>query len=292
MTGFATVSGAFDGYQWVWEIRSVNGKGLDIRTRLPEGAETLEKPIKSAISKSCVRGTVNIGLRVKAQATAAAMRLNADALDVVIAAAIEAQSRAETAGLKLSPSSPAELIAQKSVLDVQWDEGQDSKWIKHAGEQLPELLTQFQAARAQEGAALETILTGQIEQVGALVSAAAATAEARQDGVAAKMKERIEKLLEATDGLDEARLEQEVAIIAVKSDVTEEIDRLGAHVTAATELLRSDAAFGRKFDFLMQEFNREANTLCSKSGSTELTRIGLDLKTLIDQMREQVQNIE
>ena len=158
--------------------------------------------------------------------------------------------------------------------------------------QLPELIASFKDMRAKEGQALEAVLADQLEQVSDLTQQAAEAAEARREEAADTLKANLARVLENADGLDESRLAQELAVLAVKSDVMEELDRLRAHVQAAKELLAQGSPVGRKLDFLMQEFNREANTLCSKAQSVDLTRIGLDLKAVIDQMREQVQNVE
>jgi uncharacterized protein (TIGR00255 family) len=159
-------------------------------------------------------------------------------------------------------------------------------------EQLPELLTSFLAMRATEGAALSEVLTGQFNQIETLTTAANAAASERKDHVANTLRENLARVLDNTEGADPDRVAQELAILAVKSDITEEIDRLASHVSAARELLATDGPIGRKLDFLSQEFNREANTICSKSQFADLTSIGLDLKAVIDQMREQVQNVE
>lgn len=292
MTGFASMTGQDATHSWVWEMRSVNGKGLDVRIRLPEGAETLEQTIKKTVARSCDRGTIHATLRTKSSAASQGAHLNSDALQKVVDAALKAKSVAEASGLETRPASPAELLAIRGVMDGDTDQAEQTAWVKAAGDQLEDLVAALASARAHEGQQLSDILDNQLLEFTGLLEAATKEADARKNDVAEKLRSKVEALLSDHANLDPGRLEQELALLAVKADVTEELDRLGAHISSAKELLTATKPIGRKFDFLMQEFNREANTLCSKSGSTELTRTGLDMKTLIDQMREQVQNIE
>jgi uncharacterized protein (TIGR00255 family) len=234
-----------------------------------------------------------VSLKARQDASQAVAVLSPAALSACIEAAKVAEAEAIAAGLHLAPMSAADLLALKGVMDQpQGDPDELSPWVKAAMDDIPRLVAEFQAARAAEGKALREILEDQIAALSRLADAAKQAAADRAPRVAETLRTNVATLMQNADGLDEARLTQELALLAVKSDVTEELDRLGAHVAAATDLLTTEGPIGRKFDFLMQEFNREANTLCSKSGSTELTRIGLDLKTVIDQMREQVQNVE
>ncbi|PIB25962.1 YicC family protein [Amylibacter kogurei] len=293
MTGFASVTGQHDHVSWAWEIRSVNNKGFDLRQRLPDGCDVLEKDVKSKVSAKCARGTIFVSLKMKQDELGATPMLNMAALDAVVAAEKIAVNAAKMAGLGVRETDVSTLLSLPMVLERQSQAGEnDADWIAAAGAQLDELVNKFAEARADEGAALTKVLQSQIASIAKLTDAAATSADLRQDVIKARLQSQLAAILDASDGLDETRLEQELAIIAVKNDITEELDRLRAHVDAAKALLKTKGAIGRKFDFLMQEFNREANTLCSKSGSTELTRIGLDLKTIIDQMREQVQNVE
>jgi len=196
------------------------------------------------------------------------------------------------AGVTLAQATAADVLAVRGVLDTGSVE-EDTASLRAAilGD-LPALLAEFNAMRAAEGAALKGVIAAQLDRIEALTGDAKREAEARRDAQAAALRDALAKVLANADGVDEARLTQELAMIAVKNDVTEELDRLTAHIAAARDLLTETAPVGRKFDFLMQEFMREANTLCSKAQSLRLTRIGLDLKTVIDQMREQVQNVE
>ncbi len=293
MTAFSTVSGTHAGTRWTWEMRGVNGRGLDIRTRLPEGCEVLDQALRAALGAAVARGTINVGLKVKRDPAESVPVLNQAALTNAIQGALTTEAQAGAAGLHLAPMSAADLLLLNGVMDQpEQDEAAAAPWIKAALQDIGTLVAEFAASRAAEGRALQDILAGQIDTVTRLTAEAQQAAEARGPKVAETLRANVAKLMQNADGLDEARIAQELALLAVKSDVTEELDRLTAHASAAAEMLRTEGPIGRKFDFLMQEFNREANTLCSKSGSTELTRIGLDLKTVIDQMREQVQNVE
>ncbi|MFT5001151.1 MAG: hypothetical protein ACI875_002161, partial [Planctomycetota bacterium] len=221
------------------------------------------------------------------------LALEQDQLDVVLSALKTAELRAENVDLHLTASSAADILALRGVLDTrESNDGDQSELVNALKAQVVDLTAAFVAARRDEGSALHAILADQLGQIDGLVKAAQMAANARQKQVSENFRENLDKILGNSEGLDEGRIAQELALLAVKADITEEIDRLAAHIEAGAELLNSSGAVGRKFDFLMQEFNREANTLCSKSGSTDLTRIGLDLKTVIDQMREQVQNVE
>lgn len=292
MTGYATCSGDASSARWIWEIRAVNGKGYDLRMRLPEGCDALEKAIKTAVQAKCSRGSITVSLKVQTDDAEGVAELNDAALASVITAVKKVQTRSAADGISLRKSSAAEILSLRSVLVLANSQSDNKDWQAAAQAQIPELVNSFCEDRAREGAALKSVLADQVANLKTLSDSAATQAEARKEGQAQKLKERVAALLSNKDDLDETRLEQELAILAVKADITEELDRLGAHIEAAADLLEQSGPIGRKFDFLMQEFNRETNTLCSKSGSTALTTIGLELKTTIDQMREQVQNIE
>ena len=289
MTGFASLAGHSGGTDWVWAARSVNGRGLDIRLRLPEGGEALEPLIRAAIPKRLKRGNVSLSLKFSQAGGKARPRLNRENLAVVIAAAKEAMQLAETEGLNTERLAVADIVASPVV----WS-GEDTPadWLPAARAQIAELVETLASAREAEGRAIVEILSAQTDQLATLAAQARASAEARNAAAGDLLRQKVKALLDITDLADEDRLAQELALLAVKADVTEELDRLDAHIAAARALLAGDGPVGRKLDFLMQEFNREANTLCSKSGSADLTAIGLDLKLVIDQMREQVQNLE
>ncbi|WP_118135338.1 YicC/YloC family endoribonuclease [Oceanicella sp. SM1341] len=293
MTGFAEATGADERLSWRWEARGVNGRGLDVRLRLPEGCEALDPVLRATFSKAFSRGNITVGLRIGRAQGAADSRIDFAALETAVALLAEAEQAAISAGLALQPTTPDRLLALPGVLVS--GEGEEMLTPERraaltAG--IEELATAFAAARAGEGQALAAILAGQVDEIEARIAEARDTAEARAARSGATLREKVAALLEAGAPVDEARLAQELALLAVRADVTEELDRLTAHVAAARALLAADGPVGRKFDFLAQEFNREANTLCSKAGAPDLTRVGLELKVLIDQMREQVQNVE
>jgi uncharacterized protein (TIGR00255 family) len=293
MTGYADRAGGAEGLAWSWEARSVNGRGLDIRLRLPEGAEALDPALRQAAAAALSRGSVTIGLRFARSETAQALRLNAAALEGALAAAREAAEAAGRAGLALAAPSIAELLGLRGVLEADTEPGAARPAVRAALiADIEPLVAALAAARRAEGRALAEVLAGQLAAVAELAGRARQAAEARAARSGALLRTRVEALLGAGAPVDEARLAQELAMLAVKADVTEELDRLDAHVAAARELVAGGGAVGRKLDFLMQEFNREANTLCAKAQTGELTAIGLEMKVLIDQMREQVQNVE
>lgn len=293
MTGFAARKGQGAGYSWGWDLRSVNGKGLDLRLRVPDWIDGLEAALRAELGKALGRGNVSLSLRVTREGgEEAPLRVNAPALTAVLKALGTVEAAAMEAGVTLAQATAADVLTIRGVLDT-GSADEDTAPLRSAIlADLPALLAEFNAMRAAEGAALNTVIAAQLDRIDSLTQEATAEADARRDAMAASLREALAKVLANADGVDEARLTQELALIAVKNDVTEELDRLTAHIAAARALLADAAPVGRKFDFLMQEFMREANTLCSKAQALRLTRIGLDLKTVIDQMREQVQNVE
>jgi uncharacterized protein (TIGR00255 family) len=291
MTGFAAGKGQGAGASWVWDIRGVNGKGLDLRLRVPDWIAGLEAQLRAELARAVARGNISLTLRVVRDGDGdGGVRLNAGVMGSVLRAFADVEQAAMAAGLTLSQPSAADVLSVRGVLENGAAEDDTTALAAAIIADLPGLIADFQAMRAAEGAALHAVIAAQLAQMAALTDAAAGAALARRDHVATAMRDAIARVM--ADGVDAARLEQELALIAVKSDVTEELDRLAAHVAAARALLADTGQVGRKFDFLMQEFMREANTLCSKAADIALTRIGLDLKTVIDQMREQVQNVE
>jgi uncharacterized protein (TIGR00255 family) len=294
MTGFAARRGAGLGYGWTWDLRSVNGKGLDLRLRLPDWIEGLELAVRAELQKALTRGNVSLTLKVSQDGgdDAAAFRLNPHQLSAALAALAEVEEAAMSAGLTLRQPTAADVLTLRGVLD-QTQQEQDTAPLRAAIlADLPGLLADFAAMRAREGAALSTVLTAQLDRIAALTAEAQREAATRSATQAETLREGVARIIAVTDAVDDSRLAQELALLAVKTDVTEELDRLAAHVDAARAHVADPGPSGRKLDFLMQEFMREANTLCSKAQSLALTRIGLDLKTVIDQMREQVQNVE
>ena len=295
MTGFAAAKGQGAGHGWMWDLRSVNGKGLDLRLRVPDWIDGLEVALRGELGRALQRGSVSLALKVGRDGLAEGiegLRVNPVALNAVLLALSVVEDAAMAQGVTLRQASGADVLAVRGVLDASAADIDTVPLRAAILADLPTLLAEFQAMRASEGAALNAVIGGQLDQIAALVRNAALEAAARREAQGAALRESLARVLANADGVDETRLAQELAMIAVKNDVTEELDRLAAHIHAARSLLADQGQVGRKFDFLMQEFMREANTLCSKAQSLTLTRIGLDLKTLIDQMREQVQNVE
>jgi len=292
MTGFATLAGEAEGWTWAWDLRSVNARGLDIRLRLPDWIEGLDQPVRAALSKVVARGNVTLGLRVTRSDVEASETIDQDALSSALDKLREIQTACEAANVVVTPPSALDILNMRGVVANASKDEDTAPLVKALIAQLPELLGAFADMRATEGRALDKVLGLQMDEIESLTQKSAQLAEARKDVMSAKLKENLARVLDSANGADPDRVAQELALITVKADVTEEIDRLHAHVSAARELLASDAPIGRKLDFLSQEFNREANTLCSKAQANDLTRVGLDLKAVIDQMREQVQNVE
>ncbi|MGR3794886.1 YicC/YloC family endoribonuclease [Vannielia sp. SX4] len=294
MTGFATRSQQGSDFSWSWELRGVNGKGLDLRLRLPEWIGGLEQALRTELNKALVRGNVSLSLRLQRSRSDGQMRLDSTQLSQVLSALSAITREAERAGVELKAPTTAEILSMKGIADDP-NSLSDGELVALRSKLVADfrpLLDSFIEMRATEGAALHAVMLAHLDKVAKLVREARPVAEERKAEMAASLKENLARVLENAKGLDQDRVAQEVALLALKSDVTEELDRLEAHVTASRDLLASADAVGRKLDFLCQEFNREANTLCSKAQAVELTRIGLDLKAAIDQMREQVQNIE
>ena len=297
MTGFASrvgsarvVSGLVE---WEWELRAVNGRGLDLRLRLPEGLGFMEKTLRDTLARAVGRGNVTLSLRLRISSDGASAQVDPDALQTLLAALDHVGSQAEQAGLLLQPPSALDLLGWRGVLPASPNLAtippEDLEALLRP--ELDLLLADFLQMRAQEGQALAQVLADQLEQIAALVAQAKGLLEQRSAEMNAHYRKALALVMDATEA-DPARVAQELAILAVKSDLTEEIDRLMAHCAAGRAILAATGSVGRKLDFLTQEFNREANTLCSKAQHLEMSRIGLDLKTVIDQMREQVQNVE
>lgn len=290
MTAFASQTGNAAQTAWVLEMRGVNAKGLDIRLRLPERLMPQEQVIRATLSKAFSRGSISLTLRLEENPDASVLQLDEHVLESYLLSAIRVRSIAKNKGLKLTEASAPDYLGLRGVMrsDVESVALPEAEIMQS----LDAAIAGFSAMRASEGAALDGVLRQQLEQIATLTAEAAHIAAARKDQVAVNLKTNLARIMDNVDGADPDRVAQELAILAVKADVSEEIDRLQAHVAAAEALLDGDGPVGRKLDFLMQEFNREANTLCSKSGAADLTRVGLDLKAVIDQMREQVQNVE
>ena len=295
MTGFAARKGQGAGHGWGWDIRSVNGKGLDLRLRVPDWIDGLELALRGALGQALQRGSVALALKVARDGMsdgAEGLRVNPPALSAVLAALSVVEAAAMAQGVTLAQATAADVLAVRGVLDASAADIDTGPLRAAILADLPMLLAEFQAMRAAEGAALQGVIAAQLDRIDLLVSHATVESAARRDAQPGALREALARVLANAEGVDETRLAQELALIAVRNDVTEELDRLTAHIAAARSLLADAGQVGRKFDFLMQEFMREANTMCSKAQSLALTQVGLDLKTTIDQMREQVQNVE
>ena len=294
MTGFAARKGQGAGHSWAWDIRSVNGKGLDLRLRVPDWIEGLEFALKAELARQLQRGNVSLSLKVARDGVDGAeqLRLNPVSLAAVLQTLCQIEAAAMAAGVTLGQPTSADVLSVRGVLETVSLDGDTGALRGVIIADLPLLLADFQVMRATEGAALQGVVKAQLDRIATLCVDAQREANARRETAAQSLRDALARILANADGVDESRLAQELALISVKNDVTEELDRLAAHLDAARALLADSGQVGRKFDFLMQEFMREANTLCAKSQSLALTRIGLDLKTVIDQMREQVQNVE
>lgn len=291
MTAFATSAGTSGTRAWAWELRGVNGRGLDLRLRLPEGVDGLEQAARAALTARLSRGSVSVNLRLAREGEGTGAVVDAAGLNAAIAALGVIETRAKEAGLAISPASAADIFALRGVM-VETAATEQEGLLPELLAGLDRAIDAFVAMREEEGRALASVILAQLDRISALTAEARDLADARRDETRAQMQAALRHMLDEAQGMDETRLAQELALIAVRTDVTEELDRLGAHTAAARDLLGQGGAVGRRLDFLAQEFNREANTLCSKSQSTPLTRAGLDLKATIDQMREQIQNVE
>ena len=290
MTGFARAEGAANGARWTWELKSVNGKGLDVRFRLPPGYDELEQQVRDRAAKVLNRGSVQATLTIQGASAQPTVILNEKLLNEVIETVRRVGARLGTA----TPSADA-ILGIRGVLEVREDETDEEA----RAALLKDVLTTFDRAlnelvemRAREGAQLGSILGQKLDVIASLTSAAEASPARTPEAIATRLTEQIATLVEAAPSLDPARLHQEAVLLATRADIREEIDRLGAHIAAARACLNQGSPVGRQLDFLAQEFNRETNTLCAKSNDTALTSIGLELKLAVDQLREQIQNLE
>ncbi len=292
MTAFASRVGAHAGVSWQWEMRGVNARGYDLRLRLPDSIDGLEPALRKAVGDVVARGNVTVNLRLTREETAGQLTLDEPRLDAVLSALDAIQERAFAKGVTLGQPTAADVLNQRGVLVAAQVQDDAAALATAIQADIAPLLADFCAMRRDEGTYLHGVVDGQLTQITTLTDAAEKAAAARLPQIRANMTAALQRITEDAALIEEDRVVQELAVVAMKADITEEIDRLKAHVQAARELLAQDAPSGRKFDFLAQEFNREANTLCAKAQSTALTAIGLDLKAVIDQMREQIQNVE
>ncbi|MDE2445667.1 MAG: YicC family protein [Alphaproteobacteria bacterium] len=290
MTGFASDAGSVGDLTWVWELKSVNGKALDVRLRMPQGYDHLEIQSRNIIMQHFKRGNIQAGLSVSNGKAHEKLSINTEVMDQYLALARELHA-------KMGGEAPRadNLLAMRGVLEVvpvaMTEEEQKSRDAAILTS-LDEAVAALDAARLAEGSRLRGTLVEQVKYIARLTNAAKTNPSRSPDAIKARLKEQVTRILEASNSFDPDRLHQEAVMIATRADIQEEIDRLNAHVSAAHDLLASTEPVGRKLDFLAQEFNREANTLCSKAGDKTMSAIGLEMKTIIDQLREQVQNIE
>jgi uncharacterized protein (TIGR00255 family) len=290
MTGFAREAGATGPYQWAWEVRTVNGRGLDVRLRTPPGYDGVAEDARQQIQKALSRGMCQVNLTVTRAAATPRARVN----EGVLAGLVDALAR-----LKLPegvrPASLDGLLAVRGVVELE-DEGDSEEVVGALATELRaavgRLVAALQEARRGEGRALASVIEGHLTVIETLVAEAEACPARQADAIRARLQGQIAALLDSASTLDAARLHQEAVLIAARADIREELDRLSAHVESARTVLREGGAVGRRLDFLAQEFGREANTLCAKANDVALSRIGLDLKAVVEQFREQVQNVE
>lgn len=285
MTGFARIDVADGERHWVWELRSVNGRGLDVRCRLPAGYEALDAPARAAAAERCRRGNVSLTL-TETHGSRPRFTINRDALQQILGLL------GEIGDVAAAPPRLDGLLGLPGVVERANELDEPAQHLALLGAKLAEALDSLQAMRFEEGKKLEAMALAQLGEIDGLVELARAVAATQPATIIKRLRQQLEALLAQLPLPGPERLAQEAALLAAKADVREELDRLAAHVGASRTLIRAGGTVGRKLDFLCQELNREANTLCSKSSEIELTRIGLDLKAAIEQLREQIQNIE
>src|SRR3954469_8244286 len=289
MTGFAREAGVTGPFQWAGELKSVNGRGLDLRLRLPPGFDAIGEEARAEVQRGLSRGQCQLSLTATRRASAPRVRLNED----VLRGLLEALGRVRLPET-VAPASVDGLLAVRGVVEVEEAAGDElsAELAADLRAGIGRAVAGLREARASEGAALATIIDGQLAAM-ELLAAAADESPARQPAVVrARLEAQVAALTSASPALDPERLHQEAVLLATKADIREEIDRLKAHIAAARELLGAGGAVGRRLDFLAQELGRETNTLCAKANDVSLSRIGLDLKAVVEQFREQVQNVE
>jgi len=290
MTGFARADGVSGPYSWAWELKSVNAKGLELRFRLPPGWDAIEPQLRGRASEVVARGTIHANLSVQRTGVAPVVRVNEPVLAAVLSTMNDIAKRIEA-----SPPSIDGILGLKGVIEViDEDEREDDR---RAGEAaviagFGTALASLAQMRKREGEALATVLRGRLDEISGLTARAEVAPGRKAEAIKARLAEQIAALSETATRFDPDRLHQEAILIASKADIREELDRLVAHVAQARTLIAGGGPIGRKLDFLSQELNRESNTLCAKSNDVELTNIGLELKTVVEQFREQVQNLE
>ena len=290
MTGFARSHGASGTYAFEWELKSVNAKGFDLRLRLPPGWDDLEALAKKRAGEVLSRGTVYANLNVKRAIAASTVRINEEVLASIVRVAGVLAGKIDA----VAPSIDG-LLAIKGVIEVvepESDEAEDKAVKAAAAAAFDEALANLVEMRRREGGTLGQILSQRMDEIERLAKKAEAAPGRKPDAIKARLAEQIAALLEASDRFDPDRLNQEALMIAAKADIREELDRIASHISQAREMIGKGGPIGRRLDFLAQEFNREVNTCCSKSNDLELTNTGLEMKNVVEQFREQVQNLE
>jgi uncharacterized protein (TIGR00255 family) len=290
MTGFARGHGVSGSYAWAWELKSVNAKGLELRLRVPAGWDAIDAPTRRRAAEVLSRGTIHATLSVAREGVAPFVRVNEPVLSAVLATMREVAARIDAA-----PPNLDGILALKGVIEVsEQDENEDERRRAESA-----VLAGFDRAlgdlaemRRHEGQALARVLAARLSEIAALAARAEAAPGRKPEAIKTRLADQVATLLAASDRFDADRLHQEAILIAAKADVREELDRLQSHVAQAQRLIDEGGPIGRRLDFLAQELNREANTLCAKANDVELTNIGLELKTVVEQFREQVQNLE
>jgi uncharacterized protein (TIGR00255 family) len=290
MTGFARAQGVSGPYAWAWELKSVNAKGFDLRLRLPQGWDAVDAPVRAKAAEALARGTVYGNLSVERQGVVPTVTINEDVLNAVLGAVDKLKGR-----IGAAPPSVDGILGLKGVIEVGEQEiSADQRAAAEAAVTtgFASALADLVKARRDEGAALARMLTMRLDEIAALTERAEKAPGRQAEAIKARLAEQVAVLLEAGNRFDPERLHQEAILLASKADIREELDRLGAHVAQAKKLIGGGGPVGRRLDFLSQELNRESNTLCAKSNDVELTNIGLELKSVVEQFREQVQNLE
>jgi uncharacterized protein (TIGR00255 family) len=290
MTGFARSHGASGPYTFEWELKSVNAKGFDLRMRLPSGWDELEAFAKKRAGEVLSRGTVYANLNVKRANAVSTIRINEEVLNSIVRVAGVLAGKIDA----VAPSIDG-LLGIKGVIEVvepESDEAEDKAAQAAAAAAFEQALADLMAMRQREGVTLGQILSQRMEEIERLAKKAEAAPGRKPEAIKARLAEQVAALLESSDRFDADRLNQEAILIAAKADIREELDRIASHISQTREMIGKGGPVGRRLDFLAQEFNREVNTCCSKSNDLELTNTGLEMKNVVEQFREQVQNLE
>ena len=291
MTGFARGQGMTGSYAWGWEIKSVNAKGLDVRFRLPPGWDAVEVAVRKCATETLARGTVYANLTVERKGVAPTVKIN----EPVLAAVLTTLDRLDDRIVGAARPSLDGILALKGVIEItEEDERVEDRRAAEAAiiAGFDTLLTDLVAMRHEEGATLGRLLSARLNEIAALAARAEAAPGRKAEAVKARLAEQVATLLSASQRFDSDRLHQEAILLAAKADIREELDRLASHGAQARKMLEDGGPVGRRLDFLAQELNRESNTLTAKANDVELTNIGLELKSVVEQFREQVQNLE